>query len=115
MGKYIFAGLSLTVLLILACQSNGDKKPATSSVSEPAPKKEVPKVDGEKIYKMNCVVCHGMDGNLGLNDSKDIRASELTLEERIELVSKGKNLMTPFESLLKEDQIKAVAEYTFKL
>ena len=115
MRNYRITLIVIITALIIACQSNGEKKSTTSPTSKPKPKKEVAKINGEKIYKMNCVVCHGMDGNLGLNGSKDINASELTLEERIELVAKGKNTMTPFEALLKEDQIKAVAEYTFKL
>ena len=91
-------------IIILAC--GGSEK------SEVA---KGPKIDGEKLFKMNCVLCHGEDGKLGLNNSKDLSLSELTIEERIEMVTNGKNLMTGFSALLDKDQIKAVAEYTLTL
>jgi mono/diheme cytochrome c family protein len=111
MEKYIISILLLSLALLVGCQSKDDK----SASSKNPPKKEVAKVDGEKIYKMNCVVCHGADGKLGINNAGDITASKLTVDERIQLITKGKNTMTPFESLLNAEQIKAVAEYTTKL
>jgi mono/diheme cytochrome c family protein len=75
----------------------------------------VAKIDGEKLFKSYCVLCHGEDGKLGLNDSKDLTVSKLTLDERILMITNGKNLMTGFKSLMSEEEIKAVAEYTFKL
>ncbi|HUR31467.1 MAG TPA: cytochrome c, partial [Saprospiraceae bacterium] len=56
-------------------------------------------VDGAQIYKKYCVLCHGADGNLGVNGSKDIRASLLTRDERMELIRHGKNAMTPFSGV----------------
>jgi len=78
-------------------------------------KKNVAGIDGSKIYKQKCSICHGMDGKLGLNNSKDLTKSPMTLAERIAIVKNGKGAMTPFGSLLKEEEIKAVAAYTFKL
>jgi len=72
-------------------------------------------VDGAKIYKINCTICHGMNGKLGINGSKDITVSTLTKEERIQLIKNGKNTMTPFKALLSAEEIEAVAEYTFQL
>ena len=70
---------------------------------------------GEAVYKKYCVLCHGLDGKLGLNGSKDLTISKLTLEERIIQVTKGKNTMTPFQGILSPEEIKAVAEYTMTL
>jgi len=89
--------------IILACGGNKNKNGSSSSV------------DGAKIYKVNCTLCHGMDGKLGVNGSKDITASPMTKDERIQLIKNGKNTMTPFKSLLSEEEIEAVAEYTFEL
>jgi mono/diheme cytochrome c family protein len=80
----------------------------TSAASKPA-------VDGAKIYKQNCELCHGPDGKLGANGSKDLTVSELELNERIAMITKGKGLMMAFENLLSLSEIKAVAEYTMSL
>ncbi len=88
--------------IVLAC--SGNKKNGNTS-----------SVDGAKIYKVNCTLCHGMDGKLGINGSKDITASPMTKDERIHLIKNGKNTMTPFKALLSEEEIEAVAEYTFEL
>jgi cytochrome c6 len=73
------------------------------------------KIDGEAIYKKYCILCHGVDGKLGLNGSKDITISQLTEAERIVQITKGKNTMTPYEGILSPEEIKAVAAYTMTL
>ncbi|MFN7327766.1 MAG: c-type cytochrome [Chitinophagales bacterium] len=72
-------------------------------------------VDGMAIYRKNCITCHGADGKLGLNGAKDLSASILPLHDRIQIITNGKNLMTPFKSILSEEEIKAVAEYSVGL
>ncbi len=72
-------------------------------------------LDARKIYKQNCVICHGIDGKLGLNNSKDLTKSPMTVSERISIIKNGKGAMTPFGNILNAKEIKAVAEYTFKL
>ncbi len=71
--------------------------------------------DGMAIFRQYCVVCHGADGKLALNGAKDLSASTLTPEERINIITNGKKLMTPFNEVLTPEEIKAVAEYTQKL
>lgn len=68
--------------------------------------------DGMAIFRQYCVVCHGADGKLALNGAKDLTISTLTLEERINIITNGKKLMTPFNEILTPEEIKAVAEYT---
>jgi mono/diheme cytochrome c family protein len=72
-------------------------------------------VDGAQVYKKYCLLCHGADGKLGLNGAKDLTISSLSKAERIVLIKNGKNAMTPFEGLLSESEIEAVAEYTMQL
>lgn len=71
--------------------------------------------DGMAIFRQYCVVCHGADGKLALNGAKDLTVSTLTLEERVNTITNGKKLMTPFNEVLTQEEIKAVAEYTQKL
>ncbi|HMQ08363.1 MAG TPA: cytochrome c [Saprospiraceae bacterium] len=92
----------VSIATIVAC--GGNKSNSSSS-----------SVDGAKIYKLNCVLCHGDDGKLGLNDSKDLTLTNMTLDERIAIIRNGKNAMTGFGNLLKEEEIRAVAEYTLMM
>lgn len=109
MKTKLFIGTALC-LALLAC---GNKKEET--VPEVAPVTSAPAVDGQKIFKVSCSICHGMDGKLGLNGSKDLSISVLTLEERIALITNGKGVMPAQGAILKPEEIKAVAEYTFSL
>ncbi|MFK7770732.1 MAG: cytochrome c [Saprospiraceae bacterium] len=70
---------------------------------------------GKKAFKQFCVACHGMDGKLGVNGAKDFAQSDLNLKERIEVITNGRGMMTPFKGVLKPEQIKAAAEYTIHL
>jgi cytochrome c6 len=72
-------------------------------------------ISGPDIFKKYCQTCHGGDGKLGLNGAKDLTASALSVEQRVELISNGKGVMTPFKSILTPEQIRAVAEYTTTL
>lgn len=102
----VFALLST---LVYACsQSGGDK-------SGGEPTTDVPKVDGEKIYKTYCVTCHGLYGDMGASGAFNLQTSALPLEERINVITNGRKVMTPFKELLSEEKIKAVAEYTMTL
>ncbi len=94
--------LLFLAVLIIACA--GKENNTTAS-----------KNDGEAIYKKYCVLCHGIDGKLGLNGSKDITISLLTEAERVVQITKGKNTMTPYEGILSPEEIKAVAAYSMSL
>lgn len=72
-------------------------------------------MDGKTIFKKYCILCHGIDGKLGVSGAKDITVSQLTEAQRIVLISEGKNTMTPFKGVLSPEQIKAVAAYTMTL
>ncbi len=89
-------------IIIIACAGNESSKSASAP-------------DGKAIYSRTCILCHGSDGKLGLNGSKDITISKLTLEERIEQIRIGKNTMTPFEGILTPEEIQAVAAYSMTL
>jgi len=107
-----FVILLIATLIIHACQG----KKAEPATAEPAPAApaapEVSHAEGKKIFDTYCILCHGADGKLGLNGSKDLTISILTPEERINQITNGKGLMTPFKEILTEAEIKAVASYT---
>ena len=69
-------------------------------------------VNGQEIYNASCATCHGADGKLNLMGAKDLSVSTMDLTARIDIIKNGKNAMNPFGTMLTEEQIKAVAEYT---
>ncbi|HKK39827.1 MAG TPA: cytochrome c [Cryomorphaceae bacterium] len=72
-------------------------------------------ISGQKIYKTHCAICHGDDGRKGFADAKILPESGLSLEERILLITNGKNTMMPYRGVLSQEEIEAVAEYTLSL
>jgi cytochrome c6 len=72
-------------------------------------------VNGEAIFNKNCKICHGADGRLGLNGAKDLSKSVLPFNERVNIITNGRNLMTPFGKFLSATEIDSVAAFTFQL
>ncbi|MEL6123293.1 MAG: cytochrome c [Bacteroidota bacterium] len=123
--------LSIILILTLACAiiSCGGKEsaPTTSSAgkvtadatSSQSSKKVAASSSanrkGKLIYKQYCTVCHGADGKLAVSGAKDLSMSKISLEERINQVTNGKGLMTPYKDILSEDQIKSVCLYIEEL
>jgi mono/diheme cytochrome c family protein len=100
MIKSIYAGLfsiALIFCLTIGCASS------SSNLNND---------DVKKLYKQNCALCHGLKGKLGLNGAKDFALSKLTIKEKVEIITNGKDKMLPFKNSLTEEQIKALAEYT---
>ena len=101
------------VALIIGCGGGGDDAPPSTITT---PKKEtVAAVDGGKVYKQYCVTCHGLYGDMGASGAANLQESVLEKEERVAVITNGRNVMTGFKALLSEEKINAVAEYTFTL
>ena len=60
---------------------------------------KVAMTQGKKLFKQNCVICHGIDGKLGMNNSKDLTETKMSKEERISIVKNGKGTMNAFGSI----------------
>lgn len=101
--KIIFAFI---IGVVFACGGSGEKSDAAGIAARAA---------GKKVFKAYCVACHGANGKLGINGAKDYAQSDLTLEERIEVITNGRGMMNAFSGMLSEAQIKAAAEYTIHL
>jgi mono/diheme cytochrome c family protein len=72
-------------------------------------------INAKQIFKQSCAVCHGVDGKLGANGSKDLTQSILTIDEKVNMIKNGKGLMIAFEAVLSAEEINAVAKYTEQL
>ncbi|WP_020536592.1 c-type cytochrome [Lewinella cohaerens] len=102
----------LIATFIYAC-GGSDSANETSGAQEATT--ATPQVDGKKIYKQYCVTCHGLYGDMGASGAFNLTTSELPVDERIVVITKGRGAMTPFENLLDADEIAAVAAYTLEL
>lgn len=70
---------------------------------------------GKETFGKLCVACHGSDGNMALNGAKKFGESILSWDERILIITHGRNMMTPYKGILTEEEIKNVAAYTVEL
>jgi cytochrome c6 len=92
--------LSALILLLMAC-SGGGKKSSPDYVS----------MNGEQVYKMYCVACHGADGTLGFSGASNLKTSAMEMEERIKMITHGKGVMNAFKGILTKEEIDNVAVY----
>ncbi len=98
------------VALVWACGGNDASADAAASTVATADAEM-----GKKIYKQYCVACHGLYGDMGASGALDLTASVLSQAERITVITKGRGVMTPFEQILKPEEIAAVAAYSMTL
>ncbi|MFN7118900.1 MAG: c-type cytochrome [Saprospiraceae bacterium] len=109
--------LVITVIaaFVFACgnKTEGDQS-ASNSTTPAAGEPAVAAADGEKAYKQYCVTCHGLYGDMGASGAANLSTSTISDEERLKVITEGRTgtAMVGFKTILKEDQIKAVAEYT---
>jgi len=64
---------------------------------------------------MQCTLCHGRDGKLGLSGARDLTITALTREQMLLLVSNGKGAMMPYKNLMRPEEIEAVVDHVRSL
>jgi len=72
---------------------------------------EVALKNGKAIFTQVCAACHGQDGKLGQGGAKDLSKSTLKHLEVVQIITQGKGLMQPYDGVLSEQEIEAVASY----
>ncbi len=102
------------VLGVVACGSAEEQINRRAAAAQSTAAAATPP-DGMAVFRQYCVTCHGADGKLGLNGAKDLTQSTLPLEERLNVITNGRKVMTAFNEVLSPEEIKAVAEYTLTL
>ncbi len=110
----LFLAFAAIFTFVVAC-SNANSKSSTTTEAIAATSPDAP--DGEKLYKQYCVICHGVYGDMGTNGAFNLTTSTLSDEERIAVITNGREgtQMVGFKSTLDEAKIKAVAAYIVKL
>jgi len=112
MKNQLFVFLAILAIVFACGGETGDGK---ADKPAPKPKPKAIAVDGKAVYQKTCVVCHGVKGDMGASGAFNLTTSELTLDERIAVITNGRNVMAAYKDLLKEEEIAAVAEYTLTL
>lgn len=68
-------------------------------------------LSGKTLFENKCARCHGADGTRGIFGAKDLRASRITDEEMISIITNGKRIMPSWKKRLTPEQIRTVAGY----
>lgn len=106
----------LTILLLLATIAfacgGGEDGPS----EKPAAKTETAakKINTKKIWKVRCIACHGVNGDMGTNGAANLQEVTSDLDYRINIITNGSEngVMTAFGEILSEEEIEAMAKYT---
>lgn len=67
--------------------------------------------DAERLYNIHCAACHKADGTGGISGAKNLVTTKLNASEIAKVIAKGQGEMMPFESILKPEEIQAVAAF----
>lgn len=71
-------------------------------------------VSGKAIFEAKCAMCHGKDGSKKLDGLKGKSLDDVLKDVKEGVKGKG-GTMPGYAGKLKDDEIKAVAEYTLSL
>lgn len=120
MKRSVCGGL-LAITMLFGC-INVDNKPAAAedkSKVSAEEKKLTPEEErlakGQEMFETACKLCHGSDGTLGLNGAKDLTKSELTKEEKINVITNGRNAMAAYKNVYSPEEIETLATYVESL
>ncbi|WP_442598653.1 outer membrane protein assembly factor BamB family protein [Neobacillus sp. D3-1R] len=91
-----------------------DTEKQQANNNEKANNEGVDTAEGEKVYKNNCLACHG-DAGAGGHNGPNLQESKMDRDAIIKQVQNGKGQMPGFKDTLSEDEIKAVADYVLSL
>ncbi len=106
---FLFCALSIN-----SCVNNDSKSNINSGKNSAEPiltQDEKDLEEGRVLFATTCKLCHGADGKLGLNGAMDLSKSTLTKEEKLFVISNGRNAMAAYKNVFTKDQIKLLANY----
>ena len=126
--KSAFRALTAVFALgLVACGGGGDADTATDTTTMAPPAAPVASASGESDYVTQCGTCHQADGNGMAGAFPPLAGAEMvnlaSPNRHIAVILKGltgpvtvkgveyNGIMTPFETLLSDDQIAAIATY----
>ena len=72
--------------------------------------------NGEKLYTIHCLRCHGASGDLGESGSKNLKISTLKPPEITKIISEGKGAMPGYANTLdSKEKFNWLSEYVISL
>ena len=117
MQKYLI--LLALALIGFACgggegDTPSEAPPSNSEVEADSP--SVADVDAKKIWKVRCIACHGLYGDMGTNGAANLQEATSDLDYRINIITNGSEngVMTAFGEILEPHEIEAMARYTME-
>ncbi|PCJ80754.1 MAG: hypothetical protein COA49_07965 [Bacteroidetes bacterium] len=67
--------------------------------------------DVRATYGYKCSICHGSEGVSVIRSAPNLVSSQLSIDERVEIISNGKTTMPPQKDVLDESMILGLAMY----
>jgi mono/diheme cytochrome c family protein len=92
----------LTLIVLVGLLSSCNPTPPINADGSP---------DAERLYTIHCAACHKADGTGGISGAKNLVTTKLDASEIEKVIAKGQGDMMPFESILKPEEIEAVAAF----
>lgn len=75
-----------------------------------------PLENGETLYTIHCLRCHGAFGDLGASGSKNLKISVLTSAEIQQIIMQGKGAMPAYgQTLQSEEKVAWLSEFVLTL
>ena len=104
--------LLLFALIVLAC--GGGEETASEAPDDSPETPAVAAIDTDRIWKIRCVACHGLKGDMGTNGAANLQEATSDLPYRINIITNGSEngVMTAFKNILTPEEIEAMAKHT---
>lgn len=77
--------------------------------------KEAPLTPQAQLFRKECAVCHGRDGNLTIDGAKDLTQSDLGKEEIAVVIKNGKGAMPSFGHILSDEEVQGLVAHVYGL
>ena len=100
-------------LIIFAC-GGGEEATASEAPGDTPAQAVAQDIDTKKIWKIRCIACHGLYGDMGTNGAANLQEATSDLDYRVNIITNGSEngVMTAFGEILTPEEIEAMAKYT---
>ena len=103
--------LAAAFFLCLASCSNDNSHTPSDENKTSALSADERMAEAKELFEGQCKLCHGIDGTLGLNGAKDLSKSNLSKEEKIDVITNGRNAMAAYKNEYSPQEIDMLADY----